>query len=216
MKLSNSFIAVKKIRSSVPCSNFSEDELNHAAELILKAEGIINPLVLRRKNLQYEVVDGHFEYYAAARAKEIDSKKGEYIGAFVIELENEEILQQQVELFRNRESSNNDMKKKLETLTTQMAELVKRVEKLENPTTQVLKTDESVKKNGKNFSNKSDPKSGNSSETTGNESQATTSKSYDSMTVSQLKAKAKEQKINGYSKMTKEQLITVITSSDKS
>ncbi len=216
MKLSNSFIAVKKITSSVPCSNFSEDELNHAAELILKAEGIINPLVLRRKNLQYEVVDGHFEYYAAARAKEIDSKKGEYIGAFVIDPENEEILQQQVELFRNRESSNNDMKKKLETLTTQMAELVKRVEKLENPTTQVLKTDESVKKNGKNFSNKSDPKSGNSSETTGNESQATTSKSYDSMTVSQLKAKAKEQKINGYSKMTKEQLITVITSSDKS
>ncbi len=216
MKLSNSFIAVKKIRSSVPCSNFSEDELNHAAELILKAEGIINPLVLRRKNLQYEVVDGHFEYYAAARAKEIDSKKGEYIGAFVIDPENEEILQQQVEVLRNRESSNNDMKKKLETLTTQMAELVKRVEKLENPTTQVLKTDESVKKNGKNFSNKSDPKSGNSSEITGNESQATTSKSYDSMTVSQLKAKAKEQKINGYSKMTKEQLITVITSSDKS
>jgi hypothetical protein len=217
MKLSNSFIAVKKITSSVPCSNFSEDELNLAAELILKAEGVINPLVLRRKNLQsYEVIDGHFEYYAAARAKEIDSKKGEYIGAFVIDPENEEILQQQVELFRNRESSNNDMKKKLETLTTQMAELVKRVEKLENPTTQVLKTDESVKKNGKNFSNKSDPKSGNSSEITGNESQATTSKSYDSMTVSQLKAKAKEQKINGYSKMTKEQLITVITSSDKS
>lgn len=106
MKLSNSFIAVKKIKSSVPRSNFSEDDLNRAAELILKVEGSINPLILRITSPQsYQVVDGDFEYYAATRAKEIDSQKGEYIGAFIIEPDNEEVLAEQVKLLRKQKAT---------------------------------------------------------------------------------------------------------------
>jgi ParB family chromosome partitioning protein len=201
MKLSNSFVAVKKITSSVSRSNFSEDELNLAAELILKAEGVINPLVLRRTNPQsYEVVDGHFEYYAAARAKEIDSKKGEYIGAFVIEPENEEILQQQVEVLRKREPSNNDTNQKLESLTTQVAELaksLKRIEKLESLTTQVAELDKSLKKIESSLDGRVKPPP-----------------KLNDITVKELQKVAKDLGIKGYTKMKRNELIRLIENTE--
>ena len=101
MKLATSLVAVKKIISSKLRSIFADNELEQAARLILDSEGVINPIVVRRTSLQsYEVVDGDFEYYAAVRAREIDPRKGEMIGVFIIESENEETLTKQVELFR--------------------------------------------------------------------------------------------------------------------
>ncbi|MGI2906235.1 ParB N-terminal domain-containing protein [Tolypothrix sp. VBCCA 56010] len=101
MKLSTSLVAVKKITSNKPRSSFPNDELEQAAKLILESEGVINPIVVRRTSLQsYEVVDGDFEYYAATRAREIDSRKGEMIGVFIVEPENEESITKQVELLR--------------------------------------------------------------------------------------------------------------------
>jgi vacuolar-type H+-ATPase subunit I/STV1 len=101
MKLSTSIVSVKKITSNVPRSNFNEDELERSANLILAAEGIINPIVLRRTSIDsYEVVDGDFEYYAAARAREIDPRKGEMVSAFILESENEEVIKEQVKLLR--------------------------------------------------------------------------------------------------------------------
>ncbi|MFN6539374.1 MAG: hypothetical protein RM021_023895 [Nostoc sp. EkiNYC01] len=101
MKLATSLVAVKKITSSKFRSIFADDELEEAARLILDSEGVINPIVVRRTSLQsYEVLDGDFEYYAAVRAREIDPRKGEMIGVFIIESENEETLIKQVELFR--------------------------------------------------------------------------------------------------------------------
>lgn len=114
MRLSTSLIAVKKITSTVERSIFSEDALNQAAKLILDAEGIINPIVVRRTSLEsYEVVDGDFEYYAAAKAREIDPRKGEMIGAFIVEPENEEVITQQVEVLR-KQSANDNNKPKVE------------------------------------------------------------------------------------------------------
>ncbi|MDF5735351.1 MULTISPECIES: Rho termination factor N-terminal domain-containing protein [unclassified Nostoc] len=197
MKLSNSFIAVKKISSPVLRSQFSEDELTRTAELILKVEGIINPLILRITSAQsYEVVDGHFEYYAATRAKEIDSQKGEYIGAFIIDPDNEEVFQEQVELIRKREFGDNEIKKKLESLTAQIAKLAESVKKIENIFTNIEKPKRSnQKKTQKRTSEKSE---------------------YDTMTVTQLKEIAKQQKIVGSSKMNKGELITAITNILKS
>ncbi|HEY9690595.1 MAG TPA: ParB/Srx family N-terminal domain-containing protein [Oculatellaceae cyanobacterium] len=104
MKLATSLVSVKKISSPVDSSNFDENALNNTAKLILEVEGIINPLIVRRINLEsYEVVDGHFEYYAAVKAKEINPRKGEMIGAFIIEPENEKFLMEQVKYFRRRE-----------------------------------------------------------------------------------------------------------------
>ena len=102
MLLSPEFVLVKEITSNVPRSEFSELDLEQAARLILKAEGTIQPLVVRTIGWEsYEVVDGHFEYYAAVRAKEINPRDGERIGAFIIEGDKAKVLEEQVEIFRN-------------------------------------------------------------------------------------------------------------------
>lgn len=100
-KLSPSLVAVKKITSAVPRSNFTEADLDKLARLILDSGGLINPIIVRRNGMDaYEIVDGNFEYYAAARAKEIEPLKGETIGAFILEEENEELLLKQLEILR--------------------------------------------------------------------------------------------------------------------
>ncbi|MEG4276266.1 ParB N-terminal domain-containing protein [Microcoleus sp. MON1_C1] len=100
-KLFPSLVAVKRITSAVPRSNFAEPDLEKLARLILESGGLINPIIVRRKGMDaYEIVDGDFEYYAAVRAKEIESLKGETIGAFILEEENEELLLKQLEILR--------------------------------------------------------------------------------------------------------------------
>ena len=100
-KLSPSLVAVKKITSAVSRSNFSEADLEKLARLILESGGLINPIIVRRNGMDaYEIVDGDFEYYAAARAKEIEALKGETIGAFILEEENEELLLEQLAILR--------------------------------------------------------------------------------------------------------------------
>ena len=100
-KLSPSLVAVKRITSAVPRSNFAEADLDKLARLILESGGLINPIIVRRNGMDaYEIVDGDFEYYAAARAKEIEPLKGETIGAFILEEENEELLLEQLEIRR--------------------------------------------------------------------------------------------------------------------
>ncbi|NJM71903.1 MAG: hypothetical protein HC862_17830 [Scytonema sp. RU_4_4] len=105
MKLSTSLVAVKKITSRKPRSNFADEQIEQVAKLILESQGIINPIVVSRTSLQsYEVVDGDFEYYAAARAKEIDPRTGEMIGVFIVEPENEESIKNQINLLRKQQS----------------------------------------------------------------------------------------------------------------
>lgn len=108
MKLSMSFVPVRKIKPSVSRWNFSDDDINQAARLIVDVEGtIINPIVLRREEglESYEIIDGNFEYYAAARASEIEPHRCEEIAAFITEHPDEEaVMRQQIQLFRNGNS----------------------------------------------------------------------------------------------------------------
>jgi len=107
-KLFPSLVAVKRITSTVPRSNFAEPELEKLARLILESGGLINPIIVRRNGMDaYEIVDGDFEYYAAARAKEIEPLKGETIGAFILEEENEELLLEQLEILRKTANTEN-------------------------------------------------------------------------------------------------------------
>jgi ParB family chromosome partitioning protein len=100
-KLSPSLVAVKRITSAVPRSNFAEADLEKLARLILESGGLINPIIVRRNGMDaYEIVNGDFEYYAAARAKEIEPLKGETIGAFILEEENEKLLLEQLEILK--------------------------------------------------------------------------------------------------------------------
>lgn len=106
MKLQTKLVAVKRISSSMARSSFPADAIEKVANLIVNAEGIINPIILRQHSLEaYEVVDGHFEYYAAVRAKEISLLKGETVQAIILEPENEEILLEQVNMLRRKSVS---------------------------------------------------------------------------------------------------------------
>ena len=107
-KLSPSLVAVKKITSTVPRDNFADRDLEKVAQLILELGGLINPIILRRNGMDaYEIVDGDFEYYAAAKAREINPMKGETIGAFILEPENEGLLLEQVQALRKSAKTDN-------------------------------------------------------------------------------------------------------------
>lgn len=109
MKLPTKLVAVKRISSDVARSNFDAEDIEKAAKLIIEVEGTINPVVLRRTSLEsYEVVDGHFEYYAAVRARELSPLKGEMIQSVIVEPDNEDILLEQVELFRKGTHATDD------------------------------------------------------------------------------------------------------------
>lgn len=226
MKLSTSLVPVKKINSTVDRSKFSEDELERAAKLILEAEGIINPLILRRTSLEsYEVIDGHFEYCAAAKAREKDPRKGEMIGAFIIEPENEEVLKEQVEVLRKQVSVENDTKPSLENLSQdklesfnyqveQVGEFVKKIdiidskqtttqEKLEILSYKIEQVYEVIKKVEDFMKKQIETKI---------KKNTMPEPPVDKMTVSQLRSKAKERNIKGYSKMKRNDLIAELKS----
>ena len=103
--ISFSLVDVKDITSAIPRSSFPEADLDRLAEMILESGGIIRPLVLKVIGAEsYTVVDGHFEYYAAVRAREKDPCKGEMVNAFVVSPKSENIVAKQAEALRAVES----------------------------------------------------------------------------------------------------------------
>ena len=101
MTLSQSLVEVRNITSDLPRSNFDEQKIEKAARLIIEAEGIINPIIVNRTGINsFKVVNDHFEYYAAVRARELDLAIAETIAAYITEPENETIAKQ-VEIFRS-------------------------------------------------------------------------------------------------------------------
>lgn len=100
------FVDVKSIHSDIPRSEFTEIELDNLAEIILESGGIIQPLILKPSGLEtYSIVDGHFEYYAAVRAREKNPRQGEMVNALVISPKVENLVLKQVEILRAKDSS---------------------------------------------------------------------------------------------------------------
>lgn len=132
-KISPAIVLIKDIHSSQPRSVFSEAELEKAAQLILAIEGVINPIVLMRTGVTaYEVVNGHFEYYAALKAKEINSIKGETINAYIIESADEqEIFEQQIAVFRRSHHWNDTPEITHEVKPSHLDKIAKRLQTLE-------------------------------------------------------------------------------------
>ncbi len=100
--LSPSIVLVKNIHSTIPQDQFPADKIEQGAQLILAIEGVINPLILRREGmLDYQIIAGHFEYYAAKRARELDLERGESINAYIVETEKDmNTFINQLQLFR--------------------------------------------------------------------------------------------------------------------
>ncbi len=101
-KISHVIVMVEDIHSSLPRTEFSETDLDEAARLLLKIEGVITPPILLETGVDsYKVIEGDFEYYAALRAGEIDPLQGETINAYLIEDEADvAFYKKQVEVFR--------------------------------------------------------------------------------------------------------------------
>jgi len=130
--ISFSLVDVKNVSSDIPRSKFPEADLERLAELIIKSEGLIKPLVLKVTGAEsYTVVDGHFEYYAAVRAREKDPRKGEMVNAFAISPKSEDIVAKQAEVIREIESPEKQVKRPADTtnLEPRLANIELRLEK---------------------------------------------------------------------------------------
>lgn len=120
MLLSTEFVLVKEIKSNVPRSNFKESDLEQFAQLILKAEGVVRPITIRPTGIDtYEVIDGHFQYHAAVRAKEIDGRKGERITAIVMEGPKAEAIEEQVKLLNEIETAQEQPQETVQKIDTE-------------------------------------------------------------------------------------------------
>ncbi|MTJ54203.1 hypothetical protein FJR38_16890 [Anabaena sp. UHCC 0253] len=98
-------VEIEGVTSSVPRSNFEEADLDILADAILESGEILKPLILKKIGFEkYEVVDGHFEYYAAVRAREKNRHKGKIVNAFIIPAEKEDAVLNQVSFFQRVET----------------------------------------------------------------------------------------------------------------
>ncbi|WP_334940843.1 chromosome partitioning protein ParB [Nostoc sp.] len=125
-------VDVESVTSNIPRSNFEEADLEILADLILESGGILKPLVLKKTGFeQYEVVDGHFEYYSAVRAREKNSSEGDMVSALIISSEKEDIALKQIASLKGIYSSAKPVTPELETtkLEPRLANLELRLEK---------------------------------------------------------------------------------------
>lgn len=94
-------VDVKSISSNKPRSSFDEKDLEKLAKSILDSEILLKPLVLDQTGPEsYEVFDGHFEYYGAVRAREINPRSGEMVSAFVISPKDKGNVSKQISILR--------------------------------------------------------------------------------------------------------------------
>jgi polyhydroxyalkanoate synthesis regulator phasin len=78
-------VDVKSITTKAPRSAFKVDEIDTLAQSILSSGGLLSPLLLKQTGIEsYEVLAGDLEYYAAARAKELNPRAAEMVNAFVV------------------------------------------------------------------------------------------------------------------------------------
>jgi hypothetical protein len=90
-KLMPALVSVRRMNSNIPEIYFDRSELEAAAAQSLELGGFFDPPVVRRDGENYQVISGHFEFYAAALARQIDPQAGETIPAFIVETEISEI-----------------------------------------------------------------------------------------------------------------------------
>ncbi|MEB3160424.1 MAG: hypothetical protein VKL20_03055 [Synechocystis sp.] len=88
-------IDIVSVKSAIPRSDFSSEEIDFLANNYLKCGGNISPIIVEIAGLdEYQVVEGHLEFYAAKRAREID-KFFELIRAIILDSQNhDDVLNQ--------------------------------------------------------------------------------------------------------------------------
>jgi competence ComEA-like helix-hairpin-helix protein len=98
--LATKFVDIVSIHTNVSRSEFSQDEIEKLACNFLLSGGSTKPLIVRPKSTEeFDVIEGHLEFYAALRAKEIDDNF-EMIQAIILDSNNEKAITEQVDLFK--------------------------------------------------------------------------------------------------------------------
>jgi hypothetical protein len=93
-------IDIKNITSNLPKSKFSVAEIEQLADWILDLGGLIRPLILKQgSGEKYKVIEGHLEYYAAARAKEKNPAQADQVNAFIIPPKSQQTTIDQLAIF---------------------------------------------------------------------------------------------------------------------
>ena len=135
MSLETYLVDIQDVSSSQQRSNFSEKDLKNMAELILELGGLIQPLIIKEGGLRrFEVIEGHFEYYAVVKAQEIDDNL-EMVRAFIINENAENSAKKQLQLLKpinpNPSIANNEgeakmlsMESRLNNLEIRLGELI--------------------------------------------------------------------------------------------
>jgi len=82
-------------------SQFSAHQVENLANLFLKAGDTVSPILVRKISpIAFEVLEGHFEYYAAIKAQEID-EQFTAIRAYVVPPELESTILEQYQFLRS-------------------------------------------------------------------------------------------------------------------
>lgn len=132
-------VELEGVTSSVSRANFQEADLDILADYILNSGGILKPLVLQKIGFEkYEVIEGHFEYYGAVRAREKNPNRGEVVNAFIIPSEKEEAVLKQAEFLKGINSSEKPETKQetniSELLDEKLKPIYEKMKELTSPT----------------------------------------------------------------------------------
>lgn len=163
MSLTTSLVDINNIHTTQERSLFSESELQELANLMLQTGGIIQPLIIKKTGLErYKVIEGHFEYYAAVKAQEIDDDF-EMIRAFIIPNEKENFIQEQINLLRKKQTTTNEIlpanlnnwEVRLNNLELRLNDVVQNLQQQQNHSQEQLET--KIKQIKSSMSQKLDP-----------------------------------------------------------
>jgi len=203
------FVDVSSIQSNVPRSDFSEDQIEQLADMILESEGVLNVILLTQTGINnYIVLAGDLEYYAAVRAKEKNPRQGEMINAVIVQPQNQDTLLKQAEFFTvkpeevkviDETSLESRLEKQMREFRELQIEIKDGLQKIEN----------AVKLLTANF-DKQITKLVEKPTVTPPPPKPKKSK-YDAMTVPQLKEIAKQRDIKVNSKIKQNDLITILS-----
>lgn len=96
-------VDVQSIYSEVNRSTLSESDIEQLADAILANGGLLQPLILKQTSVEsFLVLEGHFEFYSAVRAREKNPRQGEMVNAFVLSPSEEATTLEQIKLLRKQ------------------------------------------------------------------------------------------------------------------
>jgi len=91
-------IDIVSIQSPVSRAEFSAEKIENLAQNFLRSGGNIKPLIVKRISPEeFEVVEGHFEFYAAKRAREVN-QFFEMVRAIILDVKNQDGVLEQINL----------------------------------------------------------------------------------------------------------------------